>query len=86
MLCCWIQKHLTSMIPTDFDLFHTFEIRSFSYENGYFLMFCGSQSHVFSCLHETHDLGNLVSCYLSRSPNWSNKVIFMSYNLGDKST
>ena len=28
---------------------------------GYFLMFCGSQSHAFSCKHETHDLLTLVS-------------------------
>ena len=29
--------------------------------SGYFLMFCGSQSHAFSCKHETHDLLTLVS-------------------------
>jgi hypothetical protein len=27
-------------------------------------MFCGSQSHVFSCKHETHNLLNLVSFYI----------------------
>ena len=31
--------------------------------SGYFLMFYGSQSHVFSCKHETHDLLTLVSYY-----------------------
>ena len=31
--------------------------------SGYFLMFCGSQSHAFSCKHETHDLLTLVSGY-----------------------
>jgi hypothetical protein len=30
----------------------------------YFLMFWGSQSHAFSCKHETHDLLTLVSYYL----------------------
>gem|GEM_PF-6893520 len=29
--------------------------------SGYFLMFCGSQSHAFTCKHETHDLLTLVS-------------------------
>ena len=29
--------------------------------SGYFLMFCGSQSHVFSCKHDNHDLLTLVS-------------------------
>ncbi len=28
-----------------------------------FSCFCGSQSHVFSCKHETHDLLTLVSLY-----------------------
>ena len=32
--------------------------------SGYFLMFWGSQSHAFSCKHETHDLLTLVSYYL----------------------
>ena len=26
-------------------------------------MFCGSQSHDFSCKHENHDLLTLASCY-----------------------
>ena len=61
------------MIPTDFFAFHaleilkTFEIRSFSTKNGYFLMFCGSQSHAFSCKHEKHDLLTLVSHYFVTS-------------------
>lgn len=29
--------------------------------SGYFLMFYGSQSHAFSCKHETHDLGTFAS-------------------------
>ena len=32
--------------------------------SGYFLMFYGSQSHAFSCKHETHNLLTLVSCHL----------------------
>ena len=32
--------------------------------SGYFLMFCGSQSHAFSCKHETHDLLTLVLYYM----------------------
>ena len=31
--------------------------------SGCFLMFCGSQSHAFSCKHEMHDLLTLVSYY-----------------------
>ena len=33
--------------------------------SGYFLMFYGSQSHAFSCKHETHNLLTLVSSYNS---------------------
>ncbi len=31
--------------------------------SGYFLMFYGSQSHAFSCRHETHNLLTLISFY-----------------------
>ena len=32
--------------------------------SGYFLMFYGSQSHAFSCKHETHNLLTLVSFHV----------------------
>ena len=63
-------KAFDPMIPTDFFAFHAPEILKhskfahFSAKNGYFLMFCGSQSHTFSCKHEMHDLLTLVSCHL----------------------
>ena len=34
--------------------------------SGFFLMFYGSQSHAFSCKHETHDLLTLVSYHKER--------------------
>lgn len=55
------------MMPWDFYVFHTSEIQKhsksahFSTKNGYFLMFSGSQSPVFSRARETHDLGTLAS-------------------------
>ena len=64
-------KASAPMMPSDFSSFRapkirkTFEIRSFFYKNGYFLMFSGSQSHDFSCKHENHDLLTLASCYKS---------------------
>ena len=66
---CWDQKQLTPAMPTDFFAFHALEILKhskfahFSLKNGCFLMFGGSQSHAFSCKHETHDLLTLASLY-----------------------
>ena len=35
----------------------------FSTKNGYFSVFCGSQSHVLTCKHVIHDLLTLVSSH-----------------------
>ena len=43
--------------------------------SGYFLMFYGSQSHAFSCKHETHNLLPLVSYYILKKIDIYEKVI-----------
>ena len=51
-------KAFDPLMLTDFFAFHAHEILKdsksahFSTKNGYFLMFCGSQSHLFSCKQE----------------------------------
>ena len=59
-----VKRYLDSMIPTDcYELCALVILKhSKSAPNGYFLMFCGSQSHTFSCEHEKYDLLPMVSC------------------------
>ena len=51
-------KAFDPLMLTEFFAFHAHEILKnsksahFSTKNGYFLMFCGSQSHLFSCKQE----------------------------------
>ena len=70
ILWCWGQMAFWLKWCTDFFALRASEILKhlksahFSSKNSCFSVFCGSQSHAFSCKHEMHDLLTLASYLL----------------------